>query len=204
MMVKIYAENPAPKHIKLVIETLASGGVVIFPTDTVYALGCSIDQPRALDRIAQLKGIKKEKANFSFLVNNLSMLAEFTKPFDNSTFRLMRKNLPGPFTFILNANNKVPKIFQSKKKTIGIRIPDNNILTSIIEEIGNPLVSTSIHDEDEVIEYTTDPDLIYEKYKERVDLVIDGGYGDNQASTVVDCTGDEPEIIRQGKGILEE
>jgi tRNA threonylcarbamoyl adenosine modification protein (Sua5/YciO/YrdC/YwlC family) len=204
MMVKIYAENPAPKHIKLVIETLASGGVVIFPTDTVYALGCSIDQPRALDRIAQLKGIKKEKANFSFLVNNLSMLAEFTKPFDNSTFRLMRKNLPGPFTFILNANNKVPKIFQSKKKTIGIRIPDNNILASIIEELGNPLVSTSIHDEDEVIEYTTDPDLIYEKYKERVDLVIDGGYGDNQASTVVDCTGDEPEIIRQGKGILEE
>ncbi len=203
-MVKIYAENPAPKHIKLVIETLASGGVVIFPTDTVYALGCSIDQPRALDRIAQLKGIKKEKANFSFLVNNLSMLAEFTKPFDNSTFRLMRKNLPGPFTFILNANNKVPKIFQSKKKTIGIRIPDNNILASIIEELGNPLVSTSIHDEDEVIEYTTDPDLIYEKYKERVDLVIDGGYGDNQASTVVDCTGDEPEIIRQGKGILEE
>jgi tRNA threonylcarbamoyl adenosine modification protein (Sua5/YciO/YrdC/YwlC family) len=204
MMIKIYAENPAPKHIKLVIETLASGGVVIFPTDTVYALGCSIDQPRALDRIAQLKGIKKEKANFSFLVNNLSMLAEFTKPFDNSTFRLMRKNLPGPFTFILNANNKVPKIFQSKKKTIGIRIPDNNILASIIEELGNPLVSTSIHDDDDIIEYTTDPELIYERYKDKVDLIIDGGYGDNEASTVVDCTGNEPVIIRQEKGILEE
>ena len=203
-MIKIYAENPAPKHIKLVIETLASGGVVIFPTDTVYALGCSIDQPRALDRIAQLKGIKKEKANFSFLVNNLSMLAEFTKPFDNSTFRLMRKNLPGPFTFILNANNKVPKIFQSKKKTIGIRIPDNNILASIIEELGNPLVSTSIHDDDDIIEYTTDPELIYERYKDKVDLIIDGGYGDNEASTVVDCTGNEPVIIRQEKGILEE
>jgi tRNA threonylcarbamoyl adenosine modification protein (Sua5/YciO/YrdC/YwlC family) len=204
MMIKIYPENPAPKHLKMVIETLEKGGVVIFPTDTVYALGCSIYQPKAIDRIAQLKGIKKEKANFSFIFNDLSMLSEFTKPFDNSTFRLMRKNLPGPFTFILNANNNVPKIFQSKKKTIGIRIPENNILTSIIEELGHPLVTTSIHDDDEIIEYTTDPELIHERFKDKVDLVIDGGYGDNQASTVVDCTGDEPEIIRQGKGILEE
>ncbi|RLD88509.1 MAG: threonylcarbamoyl-AMP synthase [Bacteroidetes bacterium] len=204
MMIKIYPENPAPKHIKMVIDVLENGGVVIFPTDTVYALGCSINKPKALDKIAQLKGIKKEKANFSFLVNDLSMLSEFTKPFDNKTFRLMRKNLPGPFTFILNANSNIPKIFQSKKKTIGFRIPENNILTSIIEELGTPLVSTSIHDDDEILEYTTDPELIYEKYKDRVDLVIDGGYGDNVASTVVDCTGDEPEIIRQGKGILEE
>ncbi len=203
-MIKIYPENPAPKHIKMVIDVLENGGVVIFPTDTVYALGCSINKPKALDKIAQLKGIKKEKANFSFLVNDLSMLSEFTKPFDNKTFRLMRKNLPGPFTFILNANSNIPKIFQSKKKTIGFRIPENNILTSIIEELGTPLVSTSIHDDDEILEYTTDPELIYEKYKDRVDLVIDGGYGDNVASTVVDCTGDEPEIIRQGKGILEE
>jgi tRNA threonylcarbamoyl adenosine modification protein (Sua5/YciO/YrdC/YwlC family) len=204
MMIKIYPENPAPKHIKMVIETLEAGGVVIFPTDTVYALGCSIYQPKAIDKIAQLKGIKKEKANFSFIFNDLSMLSEFTKPFENSTFRLMRKNLPGPFTFILSANNNVPKIFQSKKKTIGIRIPENNILTTIIEELGHPLVTTSIHDDDEIIEYTTDPELIYEKFKDKVNLVIDGGYGDNQASTVVDCTGDEPEIIRQGKGILEE
>ncbi len=203
-MIKIYPENPAPKHIKMVIDVLENGGVVIFPTDTIYALGCSINKPKALDKIAQLKGIKKEKANFSFLVNDLSMLSEFTKPFDNKTFRLMRKNLPGPFTFILNANSNIPKIFQSKKKTIGFRIPENNILTSIIEELGTPLVSTSIHDDDEILEYTTDPELIYEKYKDRVDLVIDGGYGDNVASTVVDCTGDEPEIIRQGKGILEE
>ncbi len=203
-MIKIYPENPAPKHIKMVIETLEAGGVVIFPTDTVYALGCSIYQPKALDKIALLKGIKKEKANFSFLFNDLSMLSEFTKPFDNSTFRLMRKNLPGPFTFILNANNKVPKIFQSKKKTIGIRIPENNILASIIEELGHPLVSTSIHDDDEIIEYTTDPELIFEKYKDRVDLIINGGYGDNEASTVVDCTGNEPEIIREGKGVLVE
>ncbi len=204
MMIKIYPENPAPKHIKMVIDVLENGGVVIFPTDTIYALGCSINKPKALDKIALLKGIKKEKANFSFLVNNLSMLSDFTKPFDNKTFRLMRKNLPGPFTFILNANSNIPKIFQSKKKTIGFRIPENNILTSIIEELGYPLVSTSIHDDDEILEYTTDPEQIYEKYKERVDLIIDGGYGDNVASTVVDCTGDEPEIIRQGKGILEE
>jgi len=204
MMIKIYPENPAPKHIKMVIDVLENGGVVIFPTDTVYALGCSINKPKALDKIAQLKGIKKEKAHFSFLVNDLSMLSEFTKPFDNKTFRLMRKNLPGPFTFILNANSNIPKIFQSKKKTIGFRIPENNILTSIIEELGTPLVSTSIHDDDEILEYTTDPELIYEKYKDRVDLVVNGGYGDNVASTVVDCTGDEPEIIRQGKGTLEE
>lgn len=203
-MIKIYPENPAPKHIKMVIDVLENGGVVIFPTDTVYALGCSINKPKALDKIAQLKGIKKEKAHFSFLVNDLSMLSEFTKPFDNKTFRLMRKNLPGPFTFILNANSNIPKIFQSKKKTIGFRIPENNILTSIIEELGTPLVSTSIHDDDEILEYTTDPELIYEKYKDRVDLVVNGGYGDNVASTVVDCTGDEPEIIRQGKGTLEE
>jgi tRNA threonylcarbamoyl adenosine modification protein (Sua5/YciO/YrdC/YwlC family) len=204
MMIKVYPENPAPKHIKIVIETLETGGVVIFPTDTVYALGCSIYQPKALDKIALLKGVKKEKANFSFLFNDLSMLSEFTKPFDTSTFRLMRKNLPGPFTFILNANNNVPKIFQSKKKTIGIRIPENNILTTIIEELGHPLITTSIHDDDEIIEYTTDPDLINERYKNKVDLIINGGFGDNQASTVVDCTGDEPLILRQGKGILEQ
>jgi len=202
MMIKIYPENPAPKHIKMVIETLEAGGVVILPTDTVYAFACSIYQPKALDKIAQLKGIKKEKANFSFSFNDLSMLSEFTKPFDTSTFRLMKKNLPGPFTFILNANNNVPKIFQSKKKTIGIRIPDNNILTSIIEELGHPLVTSSIHDEDDIVEYTTDPELIYERYKDKVELVVDGGHGDNQASTVVDCTGDEPVILRQGKGIL--
>ncbi len=203
-MIKIYPENPAPKHIKMVIDVLENGGVVIFPTDTVYAFGCSIYQPKALDKIARLKGVKKEKANFSFIFNDLSMLSDFTKPFDNSTFRLMRKNLPGPFTFILNANNKVPKIFQSKKKTIGIRIPDNNILASIIEELGHPLVTTSIHDDDEILEYTTDPELINERYSDKVDLIIDGGYGDNEASTVVDCKGDEPVILRQEKGFLED
>ncbi len=201
-MIKIYPENPAPKHIKMVIDVLESGGVVILPTDTVYALAASVYQSKAIDKIAQLKGVKKEKANFSFIFNDLSMLSEFTKPFDNTIFRLMRKNLPGPFTFILKANSKVPKIFQNKKKTIGIRIPDNNILTSIIEELGHPLVTTSIHDDDEIVEYTTDPELINERFKDKVDLIVNGGYGDNNASTVVDCTEDEPVIIRQGKGEL--
>ncbi len=204
MLIKIHPENPAPRHIKMVVEALEKGGVVIFPTDTIYGMGCSLYQPRAFDKISQIKGGKKEKTSFSVIVNSLSMLSEFTKPLENTLFRLIRRNLPGPFTFILNANNKVPKIFQSRKKTIGIRIPDNRITSSIVEELGHPLLTTSIRDEDEVIEYTTDPELIYEKYRDLVAVVIDGGYGDNEPSTVVDCTSGEPEIIRQGKGILEE
>ena len=204
MLLRIHPDNPAPRHIKLVIETLESGGVVIFPTDTIYGMGCSIHQPKAVDKIAQIKGIKKEKANFSVIFNSLSMLSEFTKPFENTLFRLIRRNLPGAFTFILNANNSIPKIFQSKKKTVGIRIPDDPIVTLIVEELGHPLLTTSIRDEDEVVEYTTDPSLIYEKYKDVVDIVIDAGYGDNEPSTIVDCTSGEAEVIRQGKGILEE
>lgn len=204
MLLRIHPDNPAPRHIKMVIETLERGGVVIFPTDTIYGLGCSINQPKAVDKIAQIKGLKKEKANFSVIFNSLSMLSEFTRPFENSIFRLIRRNLPGPFTFILNANNNVPKIFQSKKRTIGIRIPDDPIVTLIVEELGHPLLTTSIRDEDEVVEYTTDPSLIYEKYKDEVDIVIDAGYGDNEPSTIVDCTSGQAEVIRQGKGILEE
>ena len=204
MLLQIHPDNPAPRHIKLVIETLESGGVVIFPTDTIYGMGCSIHQPKAVDKIAQIKGIKKEKANFSVIFNSLSMLSEFTKPFENTIFRLIRRNLPGAFTFILNANNSIPKIFQSKKKTVGIRIPDDPIVTLIVEELGHPLLTTSIRDEDEVVEYTTDPELIYEKYKDVVDIVIDSGYGDNEPSTIVDCTSGEAIVIRQGKGILEE
>ncbi len=204
MLLKIHPDNPAPRHIKVVIETLEAGGVVIFPTDTIYGMGCSLYQSKAFDRIIQIKGGKKEKTSFSIIVNSLSMLSEFTKPLENPVFRLIRRNLPGPFTFILNANNKVPKIFQSRKKTIGIRMPDNHIIFSIVEELGHPLLTTSIRDDDEVIEYTTDPELIYEKYKDLVDIVIDGGYGDNEPSTVVDCTSGEPEIIRRGKGELDE
>ncbi len=201
-MIKIYPENPAPRHIRTVVDILNKGGVVVFPTDTVYALGCDLFYHKAFQRIQKIKGQEKAKKNFSIIVKDLSMLSEYTMPIDNAIFRLMKKNLPGPFTFILNANSQVPKLFQSKKRTLGVRIPDNRILMSIVEELGHPLVTTSIHDEDEVVEYTTDPELIHEKYGQLVDMVIDGGYGDNEASTVVDCTSGEPEIIRQGKGIL--
>lgn len=204
MLLKIYSDSPAPRHIKTVAEIFSNGGLVIFPTDTIYGLGCGIKHIKAVNRIAQLKGIKKEKANFSMIINNMSMLAEFTRPIDNHIFRLMRKNLPGPFTFILNASSNIPKIFQSKKKTIGIRMPDNNIVNSIIEELGSPIITTSIRDDDEIVEYTTDPELIYEKYKDLVNIVIDGGYGYNEASTIVDCTSGEPIILRQGKGKLKE
>ncbi|MBG0783341.1 MAG: threonylcarbamoyl-AMP synthase [Bacteroidales bacterium] len=203
MLLKIYPENPAPRHIKTVIECLNDGGLVIFPTDTVYGLGSSIYQPKALDRVAQLKGIKKEKANFSFIFHNLSMLSEFTKPIENEVFKLMRRNLPGPFTFILNANNSVPKIFQNKKKTIGIRIPDETIISTIVDELGHPVATTSILDDDKILEYTTDPEIIHEKFKDHVDIVIDGGFGGNQPSTIVDCTGNELVIIREGKGVLQ-
>jgi tRNA threonylcarbamoyl adenosine modification protein (Sua5/YciO/YrdC/YwlC family) len=203
MLLRIYSENPAPRHIKTVIDCLNTGGLVIFPTDTVYALGCSINHPKAVDRIAQIKGIKKEKAHFSFIFNNLSMLSDFTKPIDNEVYKLIRRNLPGPFTFILPANNNIPKIFQSKKKTVGIRIPDENIISTLVEELGHPILTTSIHDDDQLVEYTTDPEIIYDKFKDLVDIVIDGGPGGNQPSTIVDCAEGEPIIIRQGKGIVD-
>lgn len=202
MLLKIYPENPNPRHIRMVVDCLLDGGIIIYPTDTVYGLGCDIFKPKAIERIAQIKSIKVEKANFSFICHDLSQLADYSKPIPNNVFKLMRNNLPGPFTFILNASNIVPKHIQSKKKTVGIRIPDNNIPLTIVRELGNPIMSTSIRDEDRIIEYTTDPELIYEKYNKLVDIVIDGGYGDNEPSTVVDCTADEPEIIREGKGTL--
>ncbi len=204
MLLKIYPNSPSLRNIKTVVDVFNKGGLVIFPTDTIYGLGCGISHIKAVNRIAQLKGIKKEKANFSMIISDLSMLADFTKPIDNHIFRLMRKNLPGPFTFILHASSSIPKIFQSKKKTIGIRIPDNDVLSALIEQLGSPIITTSIRDDDNIVEYTTDPELIFEKYKNLVDIVIDAGYGDNEASTVVDCTSGTPIIIRQGKGILEE
>lgn len=202
MLLKIYPENPNPKHVLLVVECLMDGGIIIYPTDTVYGLGCDIFKSKAVERIAQLKGIKADKANFSFICNDLSQLSDYCKPISNEVFKMMRKNLPGAFTFILNASNNVPKLIQSKKKTVGIRIPDNSIPIQIVKELGHPIMSTSIHDDDEIIEYTTDPELIYEKYSNVVDIVIDGGYGDNEPSTVIDCTGAELSIIREGKGIL--
>ncbi len=202
MLIKIHPKNPSPHKIKTVVECLYEGGIIIYPTDTVYGLGCDIFKSKAVEKIALIKGIKKEKANFSFICHDLSQLSDYTKPISNEIYKLMKTSLPGPFTFILNANNKVPKLFQSKKKSVGIRIPDNNIISEIVKELGNPIMSTSIHDEDEIIEYTTDPELIHEKYENIVDIVIDGGYGDNEASTIVDCTTDEIMILREGKGIL--
>ena len=203
MLLKIHPETPSERQIRTVIECLNDGGVIIFPTDTIYAIGCDIYKPRAIDRVAQIKGVKKEKANFSFVCYDLSHLSEYSRPIDNAVYKMMRRNLPGAFTFILGANNKVPKIFQSKKKSIGIRVPDNNISREIVRQLGNPIMSTSVRDDDNVLEYTTDPELIYERYSKQVDIVIDGGYGDNVASTIVDCTGFEPELIREGKGILQ-
>ena len=202
MLIRIHHENPSHRQIKTVVECFRDGGIVIFPTDTVYALGGNIYKPRAIERVAQIKGIRKEKANFSFLCHDLSQLSDFTKPINNEVFKLMKSTLPGPFTYILNANNNVPKLFQSRKKTVGIRVPDNSIISEIIRELGNPITSTSIHDEDEIIEYTTDPELIHEKFSNRVDIVIDGGYGDNEPSTIIDCTGPEIFIVREGKGKL--
>lgn len=204
MLIKIYAENPSLRHIKTVVECLSDGGIIIYPTDTVYGLGCDIFKPKSVERIAEIKGIKKEKANFSFICYDLSQLSDYTRPIDNRSFKLMKKTLPGPYTYILDATNKVPKLFQSKKKTVGIRIPDNNIAREIVRELGNPIMTTSIHDDDEIIEYTTDPELIYEKYKNIVDIVIDGGYGDNEASTIISLTLGEITLIRQGKGIIED
>ena len=197
--IKIYPENPNEKEIDKVVKVLREGGLVIYPTDTVYGLGCDISNSKALERIAKIKGIKLEKANFSFVCYDLSNISNYVKQIDTSTFKILKKALPGPYTFILPGNNELPKEFK-KKKTVGIRVPDNNIAREIVRKLGNPIVSTSIYDEDEILEYTTDPELIFEKWQNIVDIVIDGGYGNNEASTVIDLSGEEPEIIRAGKG----
>jgi tRNA threonylcarbamoyl adenosine modification protein (Sua5/YciO/YrdC/YwlC family) len=202
MLIKIYPENPNPKAIEQVVEVLKKGGLIIYPTDTVYGLGCDITNQKAIEKICRIRGIKPEKANFSFICSDLRHISDYIKPIDTTTFRVLKKALPGPFTFILNANNNVPKLLSSNKKTVGIRVPDNNIAREIVALLGNPILSTSIRDDDELIEYSTDPELIHEKYEDLVDLVIDGGYGDNEASTVVDCTSGDFEIIREGKGDL--
>lgn len=200
--IRIYEENPNPKDIKRVVNIIRKGGLVIFPSDTVYALGCDIKNNRALERVAKLKGVKLEKANFSFVCKDLSNLSDYVKQIDSATFKILKRALPGPYTFILPGNNNLPTVFK-KKKEVGIRVPANSIVQAIVHELGNPIISTSIYDEDELIEYTTDPELIYEKWGQLVDVVIDGGYGDNIPSTVIDLTGEEPELIREGKGSLE-
>lgn len=201
-LIRIYEENPNSKDIKKVVDILRNGGLIIYPTDTVYGLGCDITNTSALERIAQIKNVKLDKANFSFICEDLSNLSDYVKQIDTQTFKILKRNLPGPYTFILPGNSNLPNVFK-KKKTVGIRVPDNNICRALVKELGNPIVSTSIRDEDEVIEYTTDPELILEKWNKLVDVVIDGGYGDNIPSTVIDLTNSEPEVIREGKGSIE-
>ena len=200
MLLKIYDKNPSEKNIRFAASILENGGLVIFPTDTIYAIGCNVYSPKALERMARIKGVNPKNANFSFLFYDLSHLSEYTRPISNEVYKLMKRTLPGPYTFILEANSNIPKILGVKKKTVGIRIPDNPVLLEILRELGKPIMSTSVHDDDEVIEYTTDPELIHERYEGLVDLVIDGGYGGNVPSTVYDCTGEEIELVREGKG----
>lgn len=200
--IKLYEENPNPRQIAKVVEVLKRGGLIIYPTDTVYGLGCDINNLKALQRIAQIKGVKLEKANFSFICSDLSNLSDYVKQIDNSTFKVLKKALPGPYTFILPGAKTLPSAFK-KKKTVGIRVPDNSIVLEIIKELGNPIVSISIRDQDEIVEYTTDPELIYDNWKTRVDLIIDAGYGGNEPSTIIDFSKDEPVIVREGKGSID-
>ncbi|MCK0110040.1 L-threonylcarbamoyladenylate synthase [Flavobacteriaceae bacterium S0825] len=200
--VKIYEDNPNPKEIAKVVAVLKRGGLIIYPTDTVYGLGCDITNNKALERVARIKGVKLEKANFSFVCHDLSNLSDYVKQIDTATFKVLKRALPGPYTFVLPGAKSLPNAFK-KKKTVGIRVPDNNIALEIVKQLGNPIISTSIYDEDEILEYTTDPELILEKWDNLVDMVIDGGYGDNEPSTIIDFSGDEPEVIREGKGSLE-
>ena len=199
---RIYEENPNAKEIKKVIKVLKAGGLIIYPTDTVYGLGCDINNIKALERVAQIKGVKLDKANFSFICSDLSNLSDYVKQIDTTTFKILKRALPGPYTFILPGAKTLPHPFK-KKKTVGIRVPNNNIALEIVKQLGRPIISTSIRDEDEIIEYTTDPELILEKWGNIVDLVIDGGYGDNLASTIIDLSEEEPIILREGKGSLE-
>lgn len=200
-ILKIYPDNPQENYFNEVIKTLQDGGLIIYPSDTVYALGCDIYNVKAMEKLARLKNTTLDKAQFSIICNNLSHLSEFTRPIETSTFRLLKSKIPGPFTFILEANKNLPLAYKGKK-TVGIRVPDHPIPQLIVEKLGHPIASTSIKDDDEVIEYSTDPELIAEKYDHLVDIVIDSGYGDNVASTIVDLTSGEPEILREGKGIL--
>ncbi len=199
LFIKIYEDNPNPKEVERAVDILQKGGLIIYPTDTVYSLGCDITNSKALEKIAWIKGIKLAKANWSFVCSDLSNLSDYVRQIDTVTFKILKRALPGPYTFVLPGNNNLPKDFK-KKKTVGIRVPDNAIAKALVDGLGNPIVSTSIYDEDEVLEYTTDPELIFEKWQNQVDLVIDGGYGGNVASTVIDLSQGEPVLLREGKG----
>lgn len=201
---KINSDNPQSNKIAEAVDVLRNGGLVIYPTDTIYGLGCDIHNVKAVERVCKLKNINPAKMNLSFICYDLSHISEYTKNLPTSVFKVMKKALPGPFTFILPASHKVPKILNTKKNTVGIRIPDNNIPRELVKELGNPIITTSVKEEDDVLEYATDPELIYEKYQKLVDLVIDGGSGNLTASTIVDCTNEEFEVVREGMGKIEE
>ena len=203
MLIHIHPENPGSRQVAQVVDILKNGGVIIYPTDTVYGLGCDIYNPKAVEKVARIKGIKPEKANFSFICHDLSHISEYTRHISNHVFKVMKRCLPGPYTFILPANNSLPKLFKNKKKTVGIRVPSHNIPHAIVSELGNPILTTSIHDADKFIDYTTDPELIHENFGHLVDAVIDGGYGNNVPSTILDCTTDDIQLIRQGLGEFE-
>ncbi len=203
MLIKIYPENPNPKQIRKVADVLEAGGIIIYPTDTIYAMGCDIRANKTIEKIAGFKGLNPLKPDMSIIFHDMSQLSEYTIIRDNNIFKLLKRNLPGPFTFIVQANNQIPKLFKNKKKTVGIRIPDNSIVLELVKEFGRPIITTSIHDQDQIAEYITDPELIYEKYRDIAEIVIDGGFGNNEASTIVDCTSDEVKIVRQGLGVLE-
>ncbi len=200
MLLKINPDNPQQRKISIVVDCLHNGGVIIYPTDTVYAIGCNAFSGKAFDKLSRIKGKKKGNYNFSFICADLRHISDFTLSLATPTFKLLKKALPGPFTFILNANNRIARQFNKKKKTVGVRIPDNEIVLSIIQHLGKPLLSTSLHDEDEIVDYMTDPDVIHNEYNKQVDIIIHGGNGGNKPSTVIDCTGSEPKIIREGKG----
>jgi len=202
MLIKLYEENIDQRKLNYIVDTLKNGGIIIYPTDTVYSMGCDIMHQKAVEKIAKLKGLQIEKTRFSFICHDLSHLSDYTRPIPNPVFKLMKRNLPGPFTFILEANSNVPRYFKGKKKTIGIRVPDNAIIREIVRELGNPIFASSIHDTDEILAYTTDPELIHEEWGGKVDLIIDGGFGGNEVSTIVDCSSEEVEILREGKGEL--
>lgn len=198
-LIKIYPNNPQEAALEKVVRALRDGALIIYPTDTVYGIGCDITNNKALEKLAKLKGVKLEKATWSFICADLSNISDYVKQIDTATFKILKRSLPGPYTFVLPGNNNLPKAFK-KRKTIGIRVPDHSIPKKIVEMLGNPIVSTSIYDPDLVLEYTTDPELIFEKWSPHVAFVIDGGYGDNVPSTIVDLSGDSPELIRMGKG----
>ena len=203
MIIRIHQDGPDPKRVRDVVSILQKDGVIVCPTDTVYSFSCALGSIKGFERIARLKGLRPNKAHFSILCSDLSDLSKYSRPVPNEIFKLMKRALPGPFTFILPSGGKVPKLFRSSKKTIGIRIPDNPVTLAIIREIGLPLVVSSVHDEDEILEYTTDPELISERYGHAVDSIVHGGFGELYASTIIDCSSGIPEVIREGKGDID-